>query len=382
MRLRSTRIVTPAGVTNGVVSVGDGVIEAVAADASPGQPVLDLGDRWLLPGYIDVHVHGGGGAQCNTDSVDEILAMARFHASHGTTALVPTTVAAPVTELEAALGAIASAVGRRDGGAAVLGSHLEGPFISPARPGAMDAGCFTDPDASLAARLLAAGRGTVSMMTLAPELPGALPLVRRLAGEGVVVSFGHTEASYAQIEAAVQAGARSATHLFNAMPPLHHRKPGVIGAALDLSEVTCELICDGVHVNPAVLRLAWRVKGVSGLRLVTDAMQAAGMLDGEYRLGGAPVEVRGGRAKLGPGGPIAGSTLTMDAALRNAVRFLGVSVPEASIMASWNPARLLGISDRKGSIVAGMDADLVVLDDDMSACATMLEGWWLSEPPV
>lgn len=380
MRLRSERIVTPSCVVSGVVSVADGVISGVSSGLAAGEPALDLGDRWLLPGFIDVHVHGGGGAQCNTSSVDELQAVARFHASHGTTALLATTVAAPVDELEAAVRAIASVSGRFcEGAAVVLGAHLEGPFLNRARAGAMDASCFLSPDAALTSRLM-----PVRMVTLAPELPGAIGVVRRLAGQGVVVSLGHSEATYEQAVAAVAAGARSVTHLFNTMRPLDHREPGLVGAALDLPELGCELICDGVHVDPAVLRLAWRAKGLAGLRLVTDATQAAGMPDGEYRLGGSAVVVRSGVARGGPGGAgaLAGSTLTMDAAVRSAVRVLGIGVLEASVLASLNPARLLGIADRKGGIAVGKDADLVVLDDSLCVCAAMVGGRWVSEAPV
>jgi N-acetylglucosamine-6-phosphate deacetylase len=206
--------------------------------------------------------------------------------------------------------------------------------------------------------------------------------VHELASLDVVVSIGHTDAGYGEVEAAVGAGARSATHLFNAMRPLHHREPGAVGAMLDFNELSCELICDGVHVDPAALRLAWRAKGTAGVRLVTDAMQAAGMPDGSYRLGSASVEVRSGRTRSGTGEVIAGSTLTMDVALRNAVRFLRVPVVDASAMASQNPARVLGIERRKGAIAAGLDADLVVLDDSLHVCATMVEGGWVSEAPV
>jgi N-acetylglucosamine-6-phosphate deacetylase len=364
----------------GVVSVADGVIDCVSDHCPPGEPLLDLGDRWILPGYIDVHVHGGGGAQCNTSGLEEVLAVARFHASHGTTALVSTTVAAPVDELLTAVRTIASVVGRRDGAAAVLGSHLEGPFLSRARPGAMDPRFFLDPDTSVASALLEAGGGTVRIVTLAPELPGSLGLVHRLLARGVVVSVGHSDGDYGDVEAAVRAGAAGATHLFNAMPPLHHRSPGVVGAVLDLAEVSCELICDGVHVDPVALRLALRCKGVEAVRLVTDAMQAAGMPDGIYRVGTASVEVRDGRALIAESGSIAGSTLTMDVAVANAVDFLGVSVPEAVALASARPAALLGIADVKGALAPGYDADMVVLDDGLRACRTMVGGRWVGAP--
>jgi N-acetylglucosamine-6-phosphate deacetylase len=379
MRLRSERIVCPGATIAGEVVVEGGKIIAVGESSEAGD-VLDLGDRWLVPGYIDVHVHGGGGAQCNTADPEEILAVARFHVGHGTTALVPTTVAAPADELEAALRAIARSR-ELDGGAAVLGARLEGPFISRARPGAMDPEVFVDPDRGLLERLQVAAQGGLRLMTLAPELPGALELIAILVADGVVASLGHSEASFAQARAAVSAGARSATHLFNAMPPLHHREPGLLGAVLELSEVNCELICDGIHVDPAVLRHGYRLKGAAGTRLVTDAMQAAGMPDGEYRLGATEVEVQAGRARIAHGGSIAGSTLTMDDAVRNAVRFLGLSVEEAVTLATANPARVLGMQKRKGAIVAGMDADLGVLDDRLAVCATLIGGVWAHGQP-
>jgi N-acetylglucosamine-6-phosphate deacetylase len=338
--------------------------------------MLDLGDRWVVPGYIDPHVHGGGGAQCNTSDTEEIEAVARFHARHGTTGLVATTVAAPMQELESALGAIA-----RCGAPTLLGAHLEGPFLSPKRPGAMDPELFLGPNRDQLCRLLEAGAGRVRVMTLAPELPGSLELIEHLARERIVASIGHTDAGGADIHAAVDAGASSATHVFNAMAPLHHRDPGAVGAVLDLPEVSCELICDGIHVDPVAMRLLFRAKGASGTRLVTDAMSAAGMPDGEYRLGGRRVSVAGGRATLAGGGSIAGSTLTMERAVQNAVRFIKVSVQEAIAMASTNSARLLGMGGRKGEISAGSDADLVVLDEALAVQATMAAGQWLFGEP-
>jgi N-acetylglucosamine-6-phosphate deacetylase len=264
----------------------------------------------------------------------------------------------------------------------VLGVHLEGPFISRERPGAMDPATFLEPDLTLLDRLLASGRDTVRMITLAPELPGGLELVRAAVGAGLIASVGHSDGTYEQTAAAVREGARSATHTFNAMPALHHREPGVLGAVLDLAEVSCELICDGVHVAPPACRLVYRLKGTGRVRLVTDAMQAAGMPDGSYRLGGASVTVTGGRAVIAGGGSIAGSTLTMDTAVANAVGFLGVSVHEAIVMACRNPAELLAIADRKGALAPGFDADVTVLDDDLAAWATMVGGEWVHGPPA
>ncbi len=389
--LRSERIVCPSGTIDGEVVISGGQIAAVDPIGAPADDVLELGSSWLVPGYIDAHVHGGGGAQCNTTDPDEVAAVARFHADHGTTGLVATTVAAPVDEICVALDAI-SRCADAPSGVTVLGAHLEGPFLSRERPGAMDPSLFLDPDAEVLQRLLEAGGGRVRLMTLAPELPGALELIGELGRAGVVASIGHTDATFAQAQAGVQAGAEAATHVFNAMRPLHHREPGVLGAVLDLPEVSCELICDGVHVDPVAMRLVYRAKGPTGVRLVTDAMSAAGMPDGDYRLGDREVTVREGRATLadaasatGGGtvtgeGSIAGSTLTMEAAVQNAVRLLGVSVEDAVSMASTNSARLLGLSDRKGAIAVGMDADLVVLDDGLRVRGTLVGGEWLVGP--
>jgi N-acetylglucosamine-6-phosphate deacetylase len=372
MLLHSRRVVTPAATIDATVSVADGRIIAVSEGRARG--AHDLGDRWLIPGLIDTHVHGGGGAQCNTADPDEVAAVAAFHASHGTTSLLGTTVSAGIAELESSLRAI--------GAAGVLGAHLEGPFLQPRRPGAMDPESFLDPSTEVLERLLAAGGGRVSMMTVAPELPGALEVIAALTERRVVASLGHSEASYEAARAGVRAGARSVTHLFNAMPALHHRHPGLLGAALDEDDLQCELIADGVHVDPVAMRLALRAKGVGGLRLVTDAVSAAGRGDGDAMLGGTRVTVAGGRATLWGGETIAGSTLTMDAALANVVRRLGVTVEEAVAMASANPARLLGLDDRKGAIAAGYDADLAVLDADLRAGSTMAGGRWVSGSPV
>lgn len=388
MRLRSERIVTRAGTTAGEVVIRDGRIDGLGAvgRVDGGGDVVELGTRWVLPGYIDLHVHGGGGAQCNTAEPEEVRSVARFHARHGTTALLATTVAAEIAALQMALGAIAACATGSAGeavprdGAIVLGAHLEGPFLSPKRPGAMDPAVFAVPDGRALQRLLSAAGPALRIMTLAPELPGALELIESLIGAGVVASLGHSDATYAEASAGVRAGARAATHLFNAMRPFHHREPGVLGAVLDLPEVSCEFICDGVHAEPAALRVAYRAKGRQGVRLVTDAMQAAGMPDGEYLLGTSRVLVTRGRATLADGDSIAGSTLTMDVAVANSVRFLGLTMEEAAVLASTNPARLLGIDERKGAVAPGMDADLVVLDDELQVCGTLVGGDWVCGP--
>jgi N-acetylglucosamine-6-phosphate deacetylase len=379
LTLRGGQVVTPAGVVEGDIVVRDGRIAAVGSAAAAGE-VVELGGRWVLPGFIDVHVHGGGGAQCNTRDPDEIRRVAAFHGRHGTTALLATTVAAPVDDLLDALAAIETARSEpRSGEAEVLGAHLEGPFLNPSWPGAMEGEVFLAPEVDVLLRLLGGGR--VLAMSLAPELPGALPVIERASAAGVRISLGHTDATYAQARAAVQAGARSVTHAFNAMRPLHHREPGMVGAALDLDELTCEVICDGVHVDPVAVRLLVERKGAKGTMLVTDAIEATGLPDGEYRLGDRRVIVRDGRATLPGHDTIAGSTLTMDRALRNAIAFTGASIPDAAAMAATTPAQLLGIADRKGSIAEGLDADLVVLEPpDLALAGVLARGEWVSPP--
>ncbi|MBB4661311.1 N-acetylglucosamine-6-phosphate deacetylase [Conexibacter arvalis] len=376
--LRGGRVVTPGGVRAADVVVRAGRIAAVAeVDGAGGgaAEVVDLADRWLLPGFVDLHVHGGGGAQFNTTDPDEVRAAARFHAAHGTTALLASTVAAPVDELVGALEAIEVAhAAPLDGVAEVLGAHLEGPFLSARWPGAMDGAAFLDPDAAALDALLAAG--PVRSMTIAPELPGALALIARLRDAGALVALGHSDASYAEVERAVAAGARAVTHAFNAMRPLHHRDPGLLAAALDLPALACEVIADGVHVDPVMVRLLQRLKGAERTLLVTDAIEATGLPDGDYRLGGRAIAVAGGRATLAGAETIAGAALTMEGALRNAVAFCGVPVEQAARMAATTPAQLLGIADRKGSIAPGRDADLVVLGDDLALAGVLARGVW------
>jgi N-acetylglucosamine-6-phosphate deacetylase len=376
--LRSERILTPTGVTAGELRIAGGRIDAIASRV--GSPTVDLGRWWIVPGFIDTHVHGGGGAHLDATDPAEIDRACRFHATHGTTALLATTVPGPIPELCAVLGAIATARQRPTGGAAVLGAHLEGPFINPARPGALDPARFLAPDRDTLGELLDAASGAVRLVTLAPELPGALDLVADLVRRDVAVSVGHTDATYAQVAAAVAAGARSATHLFNAMRGLHHREPGAVGAVLDLGELNTELIADGEHVSSPAMRVVLRAKGIDGVRLITDAIAAAGMGDGSYRLGASAVEVSGGRATVAGGATLAGSTLTMDAAVRRVVAEVGLTVEQAVALASANPARLLGLAGRKGAHAPGMDADIVVLDEDLGVRATLVGGEWVHGP--
>jgi N-acetylglucosamine-6-phosphate deacetylase len=351
------------------------------ADAGAGAPTsveaevvrLPAGAT-VAPGFVDLHVHGGGGAQVGADA-GAVADVARFHGRHGTTTLLPTTVPSSEEALTAAVRAVAAVAADPPGDAArVLGSHLEGPFVSTARPGALELRRLRAPDRAELARLLDAGGGSVRAITVAPELDGAPALIAAAAAAGLHVSLGHSDATYDEAMAGFAAGARAATHLFNAMRPLHHREPGIIGAALSSDEITVELIADGTHLHPAVLRLVRAAKGPQRVALVTDAMMAAGLPDGDYALGEEPIEVRDGNARTASGS-LAGSTLTLDRAVRVCVEQAGIPLADALRMASATPAALLGLDDT-GRIARGARADLVVLDADLRAVGTMVGGRW------
>jgi N-acetylglucosamine-6-phosphate deacetylase len=351
-----------------ITAAGDG--EGWAAHAAPGADVVDAAGGVLTPGFIDLHVHGGGGfsfdsaasgdeGAAGAGAVERALAV---HRAHGTTRSLLSLVANPVAALERSLAAIADLTERDP---LVLGSHLEGPFLAPGRRGAHNPDFLISPSPAVTGRLAAAARGTLRQVTIAPELPGALEAVQELAEAGVVVAVGHTEAGEEQAQAAFDRGARLLTHAFNAMPGIGHRSPGPVVAAIRDERVTAELVLDGVHVHPDVARLL--IDAAPGrVALITDAMAAAGAADGSYRLGSLDVTVVDGVARLagpdGSPGAIAGSTLTQDHALRLATRRCGMSLRAAVTALTWIPARVLGLGDRLGRLAPGYAADAVLLD--------------------
>jgi N-acetylglucosamine-6-phosphate deacetylase len=355
--------------SDGWVAVDDGLVAALGTGEPPtAAEVVDVGGDWLVPGFVDVHVHGGAGGDVMSPDRAVRDAVRRVHAQHGTTAMLASTVSRPPDELRAAVGRLAEDTGEEPPArvgepmARLVGIHLEGPFLSALRRGAHEETALRAPDRGELEGLLAAGRGTVRTMTLAPELPGALGLVERLVDAGVVVAVGHTDADADAVRAAVAAGATAVTHTFNAMPPLHHRRPGPVGMAMDLPELVCELVLDLVHVDPVAARALVHAAGPGRVCLVTDAMAAAGAGDGTYELGGRVVEVVDGQARIAGTDTLAGSTLTMATAVANAVTHLGLDVPTAVAMATTVPARLLPGLD-VGRLRVGGPADVVRLDD-------------------
>jgi N-acetylglucosamine-6-phosphate deacetylase len=304
---------------------------------------------------------------------DGVRRISTRFASYGTTGWLPSTIAARHTELIAAARWCVEAQRRPADGAEILGIHAEGPYINLKRKGAQPPEGIRDPDLDEVRELLAAAEGQIRIMTLAPELPGGLELVRLLVREGVIASLGHSDATYDQALEAIAAGATHATHLFNAMPPIHHREPGLITACLNEPDIIAEVIPDGVHLHPHIVRLALRTKGPEGAALITDAVTATGLPEGEHTLGPHRVFVRGDVCTLADG-TIAGSILTMNLAVRNAVRFAGISLPEAVRMAALVPARLAGRGDTKGSLEPGKDADVTLLDGDYRCRATWVRG--------
>jgi N-acetylglucosamine-6-phosphate deacetylase len=316
-----------------------------------------------------MHVHGGGGHTFTTGDADSARAAAAFHGRHGTTTMLASLVSSPPELMRAAVTAFAPLVAE----GLLAGVHFEGPYLAAACCGAQNPAYLRDPSIDEVESLIEAGRGAVRMMTLAPERPGALALIERLTERGVVAAIGHTDATYGQVLDGVAAGATVGTHVFNGMRPPHHRAPGPVYALLGAAGVTCEFIADGVHSADETLSFAFGVVGPWRAALITDAMTAAGMPDGRYELGGQPVIVADGVARLAePGGSIAGSTLTMDAAFRRAARVTG-SVTAASRAASGVPAATLGLTDR-GAIAPGLRADILTLDQDLSIVGILRGG--------
>lgn len=353
----------------------DGVVVALGAGAATRRADHDLGAVTVVPGFVDMHVHGGGGSNFSAATHDDTSIAAEFHRGHGTTTLIASLVTANPADLLHQVMELADDV--RSG--VIDGIHLEGPWLSPSRCGAHEPALMRDPEPAEIARILEAAAGTIRMVTIAPEREGALAAIRQLVEAGVVVAVGHTEATYEQTRAAIASGATVGTHLFNAMRPIDRREPGPVIALLEDDRVTVELITDGVHVDPAIYRHVTRTAGPDRVSLITDAISAAGMADGVYQLGPLAVDVVDGVARVAGTETIAGSTATMDHQFRFAMQHSGSPRDEALLTAvrqsSTNPARALSLPSPELGV--GAVANLVVLDSVLHVAGVLRRGAWV-----
>lgn len=382
MLITGGSVIAPTAViSRGAVLVEGGSILKVGSASALGKEAvdqtIDAQGGVIAPGFINLHVHGGGGADAMDSSFDSLNQMSQFEAAHGTTGFLPTVMSSPLEQMTTACRAAAEAIeaersgSRRIEGAQILGINVEGPFLNSVRKGAQPEAGIMAPDMSILGQLLDAGNGHIMVMTVAPEVPGALDIVHALVSRGILVSAGHSDATYSGMERGAAAGIRHVTHTYNGMRGLHHREPGVVGAALTMDNLTCELIMDGIHVHPIAASLVVQMKGAAGIVLITDSMQAAGLPDGDYTLADQRVIVKEGQARL-ESGSLAGSTLAMDIAVGNMVRLVGVPLPDAIAMASSTPACQLGLGHRKGRLQRGMDADIAILDADTYEATTTI----------
>src|SRR5271169_4728100 len=362
------------------ILIRDGVIEEFGLREGMHLPTgaeeISALDKTAIPGFLDVHIHGAGGHDVMEGTEEALSAVSKTVARHGTTSFVATTVTASPEDTIRSVEGIARYISEQhetdDARAEVLGIHFEGPFLSPARRGVHPSEWLKLPSAQLLEKFLQAAAGNAQILTIAPELLGAMPCIDAARNAGMVVAVGHTDATYEQTRAAIAHGARHAVHVYNAMRPFSHRDSGVIGAVFTSPEVSAELIADGVHVDEAAMRLLLQAKGAGGVVLVSDGISATGMPDGKYMLGNLEVTVSGGVCR-NVEGKLAGSTLTLDRALRNIVK-LGASLGDALLMLTYNPAKLLGIEHKKGVLHANADADVILLNEALQVTQVFARG--------
>lgn len=374
------RVVTPHGIIeNGTLLTENEHIRAVGAAGEvripEGAQIIEANGLWISPGMINGQTHGGNGFDYMTATEEEITNVLRWEASHGVTGVLPTVATSSQDDLLGTIGRLKRVAEQKPEGASrILGIHQEGPYLSPAMRGAQPADQIRNPDIREMEQVLRVADGLVRIVTLAPERPGGLEMVRFLAEQGVVPSIGHSEATYDEVMAAADAGLKRATHLFNGMSKFDHREPGAVGAVLVRDEIYAELILDGKHIHPAAAKLTLRAKGAGRVVLVTDSTQAAGLPDGIYmRPGNRKIIVKDGEARL-ESGTLAGSVLTLDRAVANATRFMDISLPQALALASQTASESIGWQDKTGSLEPGKDADVIIVDDHMTIEATLVTG--------
>ena len=369
--IKNANLVRENEVEKGDLVVKNGFIERVGMvqrdRLTAESQIIDAQGLYVAPGFIDLQVNGGAGHNFEDSSTEEIEKIIAFHVSHGTTGFLPTTVTAPIAKIRSAIEKV-----KRTDNPAILGMHTEGPFISLKRKGAQNPQYILEPSIEKFNELVKGHEDFIKIVTIAPEVDGAEALLTRIKKIGAIPSLGHSDATYEETLKALDQGVALFTHMFNATREFHHREPGAVGAALE-SDVMVELIADGLHVHQAAIRLLLNAKGIDDICLITDSISAAGLKDGEYSIGGLDVWVKGGEARLADG-TLAGSTLTMEQAVKNFMEFTKISFAEAVRAASLNPARLLNIAGRKGSLEKSKDADIVIFDEDLNVHYTIIGG--------
>lgn len=353
------------------ILIEDGIISRVGS-AEPCENTLDAEGRIIAPGFIDIHIQGAGNADVLDGTVEALSAISQTCARFGVTGFLATTVFKPEHKNEH-LAVAADCVGRDLGGAALLGIHLEGPFISTVKRGMIQPDCLCPPSRKTLDQIMKAAKGHLNLMTIAPELPDCLPIIRLLVDSGIVASFAHSNATYEQTLAGFDAGISHVTHLFNAMAPCHHRSPGPLIAIFESDQITAQIIPDGVHIHPAVLRFAFEMLGPERIIPITDGMQAIGLGDGKFVYNGVEYESKDGAARYADG-TLIGTALGLSQLLRRLMTFTDCPLDAAIRTVTENPAKLLGLQNKKGGIDVGKDADLVIIDDDLSVYATIVAG--------
>ena len=380
--LKNANVVTPDGVVSkGIIDVENGRIKQIRKDSdskSDDKNAIDLKGKYVFPGFIDLHVHGGGGGSFNSvDPMDHEKARS-YHLQHGTTSMLTTTSTTEFEFLEKVLASLSVSAKMPIKGSRVLGIHTEGPFISPKRNGAHHIPLILEGSNELMDRLISASNNLVSMVTVAPEIKGGLDLIKHLISKNIVASLGHSEATFEEATKGIELGATSTTHTFNAMSPLLHREPGMVGAVLDADDIFCEAILDGIHIHPVAFRVLLARKGIDKVNLVTDSTSYAGEGDGRFsRPDGRTLIKDGGRIVIEGSNTLAGSSLNMNMALKNCLKFSTVDLSDLSKLTSLNAAKIIGCENDLGSIESGKIADLVVLDANFDTQAVMMEGVWV-----
>ncbi|SCL87442.1 N-acetylglucosamine-6-phosphate deacetylase [Sporanaerobacter sp. PP17-6a] len=381
MLIKNVNIITPYEIKrNGSLSIEDGIISNILdGDASEEyyDKIIDGENEYLAPGLIDIHNHGNFGHDVMEATFESLISMADFHMKNGVTSFLATPMTESLDKIESAIKNVRKYIEKEKKApkvrSQVLGIYLEGPYFSMERKGAQPPQYIKNPNVEEIKNLIELSNDNIKVVALAPELKGAKETIKYLKNKGITVSAGHTDGKYDEVKYGIELGISQATHLYNGMRPFSHREPGVIGAVLTDERVSCEIICDGIHLHPAAMKLAVKAKGKDGIILVSDAMMATGLKDGEYKLGSQNVFVKKGAARLADG-TLAGSTLTLNRAVWNMVHMVGVPLEDAVRMASLNPAKSIGVGDRKGSIEIGKDADLIIFNDDLNILKVIIHG--------